>query len=59
VGISQESQFDPTRVKKAEVVIKEMESAHGRQFATIRTEVRAISSSFRKRDLRDQRGPQG
>jgi outer membrane protein insertion porin family len=42
VGISQESQFDPTRVKKAEVVIKEMESAHGRQFATIRTEVRAI-----------------
>ncbi len=42
VGISQESQFDPTRVKKAEVVIKEMESAHGRQFATVRTEVRPI-----------------
>ena len=42
VGISQESQFDPTRVKKAEVVIKEMEAAHGHQFATIRTEVHPI-----------------
>ncbi len=42
VGISQESQFDPTRIKKAEVVIKEMESGHGHQFATVRTEVRPI-----------------
>jgi outer membrane protein insertion porin family len=42
VGLSQESQFDPTRVKKAEVVLKEMLAAHGRQFATITTEVRQI-----------------
>ncbi len=42
VGISQESQFDPTRIKKAEVVIKEMESGHGHQYATVRTEVRPI-----------------
>ena len=42
VGLSQESQYDPTRVKKAEVVIKELLAAHGRQFATIRTEVRQI-----------------
>ncbi len=42
VGITQESQFDPTRIKKAEVVIKEIEAAHGRQFATVRTEVRSI-----------------
>ena len=42
VGISQESQFDPTRIKKAEVVIKEMESSHGHQYATVRTEVRPI-----------------
>ena len=42
VGMSQESQFDPTRVKKAEVVIKEMEAAHGHQYATVRTEVRPI-----------------
>ncbi len=40
VGLSQESQFDPTRVKKAEVVLKEMLAAHGRQYAVITTEVR-------------------
>jgi outer membrane protein insertion porin family len=42
VGLSQESQFDPTRVKKAEVVLKDMLAAHGRQFATITTEIRQI-----------------
>ncbi len=42
VGISQESQFDPTKVKKAEVTIKELLSEHGRQFATVRTEIRPI-----------------
>ena len=42
VGLSQESQYDPTRVKKAEVVIKELLASHGRQFATIRTEVHPI-----------------
>jgi len=42
VGLSQESQYDPTRIKKAEVTIKELLSEHGRQFATIRTEVRQI-----------------
>ncbi|HVP65587.1 MAG TPA: POTRA domain-containing protein, partial [candidate division Zixibacteria bacterium] len=42
VGLSQESQFDPTRVKKAEVVLKELEAAHGHQFANIRTEIRQI-----------------
>ena len=42
VGLSVESQYDPTRIKKAEVAIKELLSEHGRQFATIRTEVRPI-----------------
>jgi outer membrane protein insertion porin family len=42
VGLSVESQYDPTRVKKAEVSIKNLLSEHGRQFATIRTEVRQI-----------------
>ena len=42
VGLTQESQYDPTKVKHAEVVIKELLAAHGRQFATIRTEVRPI-----------------
>jgi outer membrane protein insertion porin family len=42
VALTQESQYDPTRVKRAEVVLKELLAEHGRQFATIRTEVRPI-----------------
>jgi outer membrane protein insertion porin family len=42
VQLTQESQYDPTRVKKAEVVLKELLSERGRQFATIRTEVHPI-----------------
>lgn len=42
VSLTQESQYDPTRVKKAETVLKEMLAEHGRQFATIRTEIRQI-----------------
>jgi outer membrane protein insertion porin family len=36
VGLTVESQFDPTRVKRAEVVLKELLGEHGRQFAVIR-----------------------
>ncbi len=42
VGLVVESQYDPTRIKKAEVSIKGLLSEHGRQFATIRTELRQI-----------------
>ncbi|HEV2113052.1 MAG TPA: outer membrane protein assembly factor BamA [Terriglobales bacterium] len=42
VGLSIESQYDPTRVKKAEVTLKELEAEHGHQFANIRTEVHPI-----------------
>jgi outer membrane protein insertion porin family len=42
VGLSQESQYDPTKVKKAEVVLKELLAEHGRQFATITPEIRQI-----------------
>ena len=42
VGLTVESQYDPTRIKKAEVSIKNLLSEHGRQFATIRTELRPI-----------------
>ena len=42
VGLVVESQYDPTRIKKAEVAIRNLLSEHGRQFATIRTEVRQI-----------------
>jgi len=36
VGLSIESQFDPTKIKKAEVVIKELLAEHGRQYATVK-----------------------
>jgi outer membrane protein insertion porin family len=42
VGLSVENQYNPTKVKKAEVVLKELLAEHGRQFATIRTEKRDI-----------------
>src|SRR5205807_2899345 len=42
VGLVVESQYDPTRIKKAEVSIKNLLAEHGRQFASIRTEVRQI-----------------
>ena len=42
VGLVVESQYDPTRIKKAEVSIKNLLSEHGRQFATIKTEKRDI-----------------
>ncbi len=42
VSLTPESQYDPTRVKRAEVVIKELLAEHGRQFATVRSEIRPI-----------------
>ncbi|MGB8913257.1 MAG: POTRA domain-containing protein, partial [Candidatus Sulfotelmatobacter sp.] len=42
VGLSVESQYDPTKLKKAEVTIKGLLAEHGRQFSTIRTEIRQI-----------------
>jgi outer membrane protein insertion porin family len=42
VGLVVESQYDPTRIKKAENSIRQLLSEHGRQFATLRTEVRRI-----------------
>jgi outer membrane protein insertion porin family len=42
VGLSVENQYDPTKIKRAEVALKQLLAEHGRQFATIRTEVRPI-----------------
>jgi len=36
VGLSVESQFDPTKIKRAEVVLKSLLAEHGRQFATVK-----------------------
>jgi outer membrane protein insertion porin family len=45
VGLSVESQFDPTRIKKAQVVLKELLGEHGRQFAKITPQYERIASS--------------
>jgi outer membrane protein insertion porin family len=42
VGLTVEAQYDPTRIKRAEVVLEQMLGEHGHQFATIRTEIKKI-----------------
>ena len=42
VSISVESQFDQTKVKRAEAVLREILAEHGHQFATIKTVVKTI-----------------
>jgi len=45
VDMTVESQFDPTRIKRAEVVIKELLAAHGRQFATVKATYARIAAT--------------
>jgi len=45
VALSVESQYDPTKVKHAEVTLRQLEAEHGHQFSTIRTEIRPIPPS--------------
>src|SRR3979411_1005479 len=45
VGLTVESQFDPTRIKKAEVVLRELLGEHGRQFAKVIPQYERIASS--------------
>ena len=40
-----ESQFDPTKIKRAEVVLKELLAEHGRQFATVKPTYERIASA--------------
>ena len=45
MGLSVEGQFDPTKIKKAETVIKELESLHGHQFAVVKPTYEKIPST--------------
>src|ERR1700735_2588076 len=45
VGLSVEGQFDPTKIKHAEVVIKELLAEHGRQFATVKPTYERIAAT--------------
>ncbi len=42
VGITTESQYDPTRVRRAEVVLKELLAERGRQYATVQAEPKRV-----------------
>jgi len=45
VGLSVESQFDPTKIKKAEVVLKELLAERGRQFAVVKPTYERIAAT--------------
>jgi outer membrane protein insertion porin family len=57
VGLTAESQFDETRVKRAETVLKDLLAEHGHQFATIRTEVKTIPPASVGITFRIKEGP--
>jgi len=45
VGLSVESQFDPTKIIRAQVVLKSLLAAHGRQFATVKPTYERIAAT--------------
>jgi len=57
VSVSQESQYDPTKVKRAETVLKEILAEHGHQFATIKTEVKNIPPASVQINFNIKEGP--
>jgi outer membrane protein insertion porin family len=57
VGLSVESQYDPTKIKRAETVIKELLAEHGHQFATIKTEVKTIPPASVQVNFNIKEGP--
>ena len=57
VGLSVDSQYDPTRIKRAETVIKELLAEHGHQFATIKTEVKTIPPASVQVNFNIKEGP--
>ena len=57
VGLTPESQYDPTKVAQAVTVIRELEAAHGHQFATVRTDVKTIPPSSVQLNFAIKEGP--
>jgi outer membrane protein insertion porin family len=57
VSISQESQYDPTKIKRAETVLKELLAEHGHQFATIKTDVKKIPPASVQVNFNIKEGP--
>ncbi len=57
VSLAQESQYDPTHVAQAVTVIRELESEHGHQFASVRTDVKVIPPSSVQVNFTIKEGP--
>jgi len=57
VGLTVESQYDPTRIKRAETVLKSLLAEHGHQFATIKTEVKTIPPASVQVNFNIKEGP--
>ncbi len=57
VPLSVESQYDPTKIKRAETVLKELLAEHGHQFATIKTEVKNIPPASVQVNFNIKEGP--
>jgi outer membrane protein insertion porin family len=57
VSLSVESQYDPTKIKRAETVLKDILSEHGHQFATIKTEVKTIPPASVQVNFNVKEGP--
>jgi outer membrane protein insertion porin family len=57
VGLTVESQYDPTKIKRAETVLKTILAEHGHQFATIKTDVKTIPPASVQVNFNVKEGP--
>ena len=57
VGLSVEGQYDPTKIKRAETVLKELLAEHGHQFATVKTDVKTIPPASVQLNFTIKEGP--
>ena len=57
VSLSVESQYNPTNIKRAETVLKEMEGEHGHQFATVKAEIKTIPPAAVELTFNVKEGP--
>jgi outer membrane protein insertion porin family len=57
VPLSVESQYDATKIKRAETVLRELLAEHGHQFATIKTEVKNIPPASVQVNFNIKEGP--
>jgi outer membrane protein insertion porin family len=57
VGLTVESQYDPSRIKRAETVLKDILSEHGHQFATVKEEIKTIPPASVQINFNIKEGP--